>query len=264
MPVARLQQALGRVRQGELGTRLPVDTEDEFGQLAAGFNLMAHALQTSHDDLESKVREDGQCRGSRTSAWLRCTEVSARRPRRAPWRYCPTVLCSRCAGWRGRCRGDALVGRGQRAVCDSGRRRHARKPWWNRNTACTPVAAWRADGRAGHHPGDSDHGTLSPWCCRIATKRATRPWWPFQWCCSSVCWGEINLFFRSEVELTAEMRELVETMVRHLASSMEGLRAAALEREAAVAEERSLLARECTTRLPSRWLSSKIQTQLLR
>src|SRR5690606_2909809 len=56
-PVARMQQALERVRQGELGTRLPVDSDDEFGQLAAGFNLMVHALQTSHTDLECKVRE---------------------------------------------------------------------------------------------------------------------------------------------------------------------------------------------------------------
>src|SRR3989344_2298022 len=54
-PVARLQQAQARLRQGELGTRLPVDTDDEFGQLSAGFNLMAHALQASHDDLEHKV-----------------------------------------------------------------------------------------------------------------------------------------------------------------------------------------------------------------
>ncbi|MBT9440893.1 MAG: type IV pili methyl-accepting chemotaxis transducer N-terminal domain-containing protein, partial [Acidovorax sp.] len=56
-PVARLQQAQARLRQGELGTRLPVDTDDEFGQLSAGFNLMAHALQASHDDLEHKVVE---------------------------------------------------------------------------------------------------------------------------------------------------------------------------------------------------------------
>ena len=56
-PVARLQQAQARLRQGELGTRLPVDTDDEFGQLSAGFNLMAHALQASHDELEHKVRE---------------------------------------------------------------------------------------------------------------------------------------------------------------------------------------------------------------
>jgi two-component system nitrate/nitrite sensor histidine kinase NarX len=76
--------------------------------------------------------------------------------------------------------------------------------------------------------------------------------------------GEINLFFRAEVELTAEMRELVEAMVRHLASSMESLRAAALEREAAVGEERSLLARELHDSIAQSLAFLKIQTQLLR
>lgn len=56
-PVTRLQQALARLRKGDLGTRLEVEADDEFGQLTAGFNLMAHALQTSHEDLERKVRE---------------------------------------------------------------------------------------------------------------------------------------------------------------------------------------------------------------
>lgn len=56
-PVALLQQALARIRQGDLGTRLDVQTNDEFGQLTEGFNLMARAMQTSHADLESKVRE---------------------------------------------------------------------------------------------------------------------------------------------------------------------------------------------------------------
>ena len=56
-PVARLQGAQARLRQGDLSTRLPVDTDDEFGQLSAGFNLMAHALQASHEGLEQKVQE---------------------------------------------------------------------------------------------------------------------------------------------------------------------------------------------------------------
>ena len=40
---------------------------------------------------------------------------------------------------------------------------------------------------------------------------------------------------------------LLETLASHLAGAIEGLRAAALERESAVAEERGLLA-NCTTR----------------
>ena len=56
--------------------------------------------------------------------------------------------------------------------------------------------------------------------------------------------GEIDLFFRSTVQLSAEETELLDALASHLASALEGLRAAALEREAAVGEERTLLARE--------------------
>ena len=55
-PVMRLQQALLQMRQGALGTRLAVESDDEFGQLNEDFNRMAQALQASHDDLALKVR----------------------------------------------------------------------------------------------------------------------------------------------------------------------------------------------------------------
>ena len=76
--------------------------------------------------------------------------------------------------------------------------------------------------------------------------------------------GELNLFFRSSLALSPDMRELLEAMVRHLASSMEGLRAAALEREAAVADERGMLARELHDSIAQSLAFLKIQTQLLR
>ena len=76
--------------------------------------------------------------------------------------------------------------------------------------------------------------------------------------------GEVNLFFRSPVEMTDELRDLLEAMTRHLASAMEGLRATALEREAAVAEERGLLARELHDSIAQSLAFLKIQTRLLR
>src|SRR5690606_11553162 len=76
--------------------------------------------------------------------------------------------------------------------------------------------------------------------------------------------GEVDLFFRSQVEFTDELHELLEAMTRHLASAMEGLRATALEREAAVAEERGLLARELHDSIAQSLAFLKIQTQLLR
>jgi two-component system nitrate/nitrite sensor histidine kinase NarX len=76
--------------------------------------------------------------------------------------------------------------------------------------------------------------------------------------------GEVNLFFRSSVVLTDGVRDLLSTMARHLASSMESLRATALEREAAVAGERGLIARELHDSIAQSLAFLKIQTQLLR
>ena len=56
-PLARLQRGLTAVQQGDLSTRVEVDSGDEFGQLSAGFNDMARTLQSLYGSLEEKVRE---------------------------------------------------------------------------------------------------------------------------------------------------------------------------------------------------------------
>jgi two-component system nitrate/nitrite sensor histidine kinase NarX len=55
VPVQRLQAGLARIEAREFDARLPVDTQDEFGHLAAGFNRMAAELQTLYRDLASRV-----------------------------------------------------------------------------------------------------------------------------------------------------------------------------------------------------------------
>ena len=48
---------LAQVQAGDFATRVEVDTRDEFGELAAGFNDMAQTLQSLYGGLEDKVRE---------------------------------------------------------------------------------------------------------------------------------------------------------------------------------------------------------------
>jgi two-component system nitrate/nitrite sensor histidine kinase NarX len=76
--------------------------------------------------------------------------------------------------------------------------------------------------------------------------------------------GEVDLFFRSAVALRPDEIELLDALASHLASAIEGLRAAALEREAAVGEERSFLARELHDSIAQSLAFLKIQVQLLR
>lgn len=57
LPVMRLQDGLQRMAAHEFTTRLTVETRDEFGLLARGFNRMAEELQGLYADLASRVTQ---------------------------------------------------------------------------------------------------------------------------------------------------------------------------------------------------------------
>ncbi len=56
-PVDRLGNAIHKLSSGDLTARVEGCREDEIGQIAQGFNLMAERLKDSHDNLEQKVAE---------------------------------------------------------------------------------------------------------------------------------------------------------------------------------------------------------------
>ncbi|SMC28413.1 two-component system, NarL family, nitrate/nitrite sensor histidine kinase NarX [Andreprevotia lacus DSM 23236] len=56
-PVLRLQHGLQRMAEREFSVRLPVESRDEFGVLAQGFNNMADTLEGLYRDLGERVQE---------------------------------------------------------------------------------------------------------------------------------------------------------------------------------------------------------------
>ncbi len=56
-PVTRLQTGIARMSEDDLSVRLPVDSQDEFGELALAFNRMADHVQTAQRTLEQRVHE---------------------------------------------------------------------------------------------------------------------------------------------------------------------------------------------------------------
>ena len=264
-PVNQLRQALAAMRRGELGTRLEVQTEDEFGQLTAGFNLMAHALQTSHEDLEGKVRE-------------KTASIEEQNQRLAAL-YAVSALT-----------GEA----GSLEVLAQGFAQQIR------SAAGADAAAVRWSDEANEryvllaHDGlpstlaETEHCLLAGACeCGQPGPRARMRVIPIVPAISDMplphCreagfetvvivpvqlhqrpMAEVTLLYRRARELSQDTRNLLSTMAQHLANAMESLRASALEREAAVSEERSLIARELHDSIAQSLAFLKIQTQLLR
>lgn len=56
-PVLSLQEGVQRMEQEDFSARVPVESEDEFGDLARGFNRMAAHLQDLYATLEQRVEE---------------------------------------------------------------------------------------------------------------------------------------------------------------------------------------------------------------
>jgi two-component system nitrate/nitrite sensor histidine kinase NarX len=76
--------------------------------------------------------------------------------------------------------------------------------------------------------------------------------------------GEIDCFWREAIQPAQEIRSLLEMVASHLAGGIESLRVTAAEKEAAIAAERTLLARELHDSIAQSLAFLKIQVQLLR
>ncbi|MFY9335029.1 MAG: adenylate/guanylate cyclase domain-containing protein, partial [Mycobacterium sp.] len=63
-PVTTLAAAVRRVSGGELGVSVPVNSRDEFGELASAFNAMSTSLQTKQQLIDEQTKENDKLLGS--------------------------------------------------------------------------------------------------------------------------------------------------------------------------------------------------------
>ncbi len=56
-PIHRMAEAVHRIRQGELHTRIEIDAKNELNVLKEGINAMAESLAASHDRMRENVRQ---------------------------------------------------------------------------------------------------------------------------------------------------------------------------------------------------------------
>ena len=273
-PVARLQAGLKRIQEGAFDTRVHISSSDEIGALAQGFNAMAENLQSLYASLEDKVREKTaglELRQQRLSALYdvaafvaradNLEELSqgvARQMRRIAHADAVAIRWSDEANERYvLLASDCLP----QIMAEEEHCLHAG------GCHCGPVVAGQRPGKLRVIP-IIDENLVNPATGRKGYDHCVRAGYATL---VSVplglhqrVLGEVDLFYRGEPVLSEEERGLFESLASHLAGAMESLRAAALDREAAVANERQMLAQELHDSIAQSLAFLKIQMQLLR
>lgn len=263
-PLGSMRQGLRQLEAGEFSVRVAVNTHDEFGQVAAGFNRMAATLQSLYEGLESKVE-------------LKTRRIEAQRARLEALYKVSAFLASAntieelSRGFSQHVRqvmkADAVAVRwsdeaNQRYLmlasdCFPHEMVEEERSLLAGVCACGNL---QPDARTRVIPIMSHDAAPMRHCAKVGYQNVVSVPVRLQ----QRLIGEIDLFFRGDIALNADETELLDALASHLASALEGLRAAALEREAAVGEERALIARELHDSIAQSLAFLKIQVQLLR
>jgi two-component system, NarL family, nitrate/nitrite sensor histidine kinase NarX len=263
-PLSHLQRGLAKVEARQFGTRIEVDTQDEFGQVAAGFNRMAANLQSLYEGLEAKVAAKTERIEAQRARLEALYEVSAFLAKANTIEELSKGFSQRV---RSVMKADAVAVRwsdeaNQRFLmlasdCFPQEMQDEERSLIAGACACGSL---QPDARTRVIPIHSHDAAPMRQCAKVGYQNLVSV--PVRLQQRMI--GEIDLFFRSDIQLNADETELLDALASHLASALEGLRAAALEREAAVGEERALLARELHDSIAQSLAFLKIQAGLLR
>ena len=263
-PLAHLRQGLQQVEAGDFSTRIEVEAQDEFGQVAGGFNRMAATLQSLYGGLEAQVEAKTHRIESQRARLAALYEVSAFL---AEANTIDELTQGFARKVRAVMKADAVAVRwaddaNQRYLmlasdCFPEDMLEEERSLLAGACACGNL---RADARTRVIPILAHEAQPVRGCARAGFESLVSV--PIR--LQHRLLGEFDLFFRSPVTLSTEETELLDALASHLASALEGLRAEALEREAAVGEERALLARELHDSIAQSLAFMKIQVQLLR
>ncbi len=263
-PVGRLSRGVAALAQGDYAARVEVGTTDELGDLAQAFNRMAGQLHDVHTELEQRVRLKTADLSTEQRRLAALYEVSALVSRAQDL---PTLAESFVRALQRIAGADAAVLR----WTDETARRYVllaaegMPEALSEDERCLlPGACYcgQADVAAGPQVVQllRDAQTAQAACVRAGFSTLVS----VPVAAQQRLLGEIDLLYRDGTRADPAQHALLEALAGHLAAAMESLRGAALEREAAVARERNLLARELHDSIAQALAYMKIQLQLLR
>lgn len=263
-PVGQLKQAIEKIQLGDFDARVERASSDEFGTLADGFNGMAEHLQSMYKNLEAKVSEK--------------TGLLQEKSERLESLYEMTNLVAKATSL------DGLAQDFTKNIAKISRADGVALRWSNQGgqrhlmLAAHGLPTAMVDAEQCIYSGDCHCGaTLLGKALTVIPIRDVSSA-PLAHCAKAGfetvvtipvrlhdhVMGEIDLFFHARTSPTPAERSLLEALSSHLASGMENLRLNSLEKEAAVSQERHLLARELHDSIAQSLAFLKIQVQLMR
>jgi len=263
-PVHDLHAGMQRMSGSDLGVRLPVNSDDELGALARGFNRMAENLQNVYGTLEERVEAK--------------TRSLAERNRELGILYEITSFLSEPAPMETLCQG--FLDRIKEAMqADAGAvRLYSAQSETLYLTTHNGLSEEFVGLEAAMNCGDCLCGDLiqggSP---LVFSTRKPPPGMKLRTCIRegfataaafNIVYhhqrlGVFNLYFRVDRKLSGQEMQLLETLGRHLGVAIENQRLKSREQELAVSEERNLLAQELHDSIAQGLAFLNIQVQLL-
>ncbi len=262
-PLGFLKQAIGRMQDGDFSARVRRVSTDEFGTLADGFNGMAQHVQSMYHHLETRVAEktsELQEKRERLEALYDVTTLVAN----------ATTLQHLTEGFVRRLRPVAKADGVALRWSDETNLRYLMLA-----SEGLPMSMVEAEHCV--HAGDCHCGSPQALSgLRVIPIRAMLPA-RLRHCALAGfetmvsipirlherLMGEVDLFFHAQCRISEAERSLLEALTAHLAAAMENMRLNALEKEAAVSQERSFLARELHDSIAQSLAFLKIQVRLM-
>lgn len=241
-PVTRLHEGMQRMTDKDFEVRLAVESEDEFGQLALGFNAMADRLQELYGNLEERVR-------SKTATLEAQNHELALLFDSAAFLQRPQPLEALCEGFMQRISAYFKADGGSVRVLDPDRGNvhmvvhHGLSEELAASEHCLKVGDCLCGEAAEkkitmvHDLRDMDRANQLR-CHREGFVTVSI----FQVRAHEQSLGFFNLHFRRPKSFSKHQEALLETLGQLLGIAIENLRLAAREREMAISEERNLVA----------------------
>ncbi len=262
-PVNSLAEGIRRMTGGNFSVRVPVETRDEFGDLAEGFNRMAARLQDSYATLEERVAEKTVDLAARNRELAALYEVARLLNE-------PATTEEFCRGFLRRLMAMHEAAGGAVRLFDVDTRQlhlYAHEGLtgdFASDERCIDMGECLCGSAAQMKRSEVDVlDDIAPDVAADCRKAGYRTVAIFPIRLKGELLGIFNLYFTTPQVISPEDRELLDTLGQHLAVAIENQRLASRDRELAVYEERSLIARELHDSIAQALAFLNIQVQLL-